>query len=223
MSSWTRVTIAAVMFAAGLVAGWLAYFLLAMPPATAVAQIDRRPVTSPQPQPPAPALPGVTASPRHCQLSWMPSGYVQSVPPARTAELAHTLDDWIHAGTPASEPAIEPTSGLIFAGPESKRVCGLPSSWARYALRDGLLRSELACCDNVCSFGGGSEGSPSEWLVFRPLTPDAAGRHWALDAWIEITATGLPPAIVAANYQAVTDALTRLRDGGCPAEPAAAH
>ena len=198
-------TIAAVMFTAGLVAGWLAYFLLAMPPSPPVAHVEREPA----PRPPAHAAPGVTVSPRHCQLGWMPDGYVQPLPPAQTAELARAVDDWIHDGRPASEPTIEHARGLVFAShDESKRVCGLPSSWARYALRDGLLRAEMACCDNVCSFGGDSEGSPSEWLVFRPIAPDDAGRHWALDAWVEVSAT--------ASYPSVTDALTRLRTGGCP-------
>ena len=231
MRPWTRVTIAAVTFPIGLGAGWLAYFLLARPPVPppTIVQIEAPSSTTERQVPHPGARPSATPARHGCQIGWLPGGYVLPLPAAQTTQLARTLADWIHAGTPASEPAIDPARGLIFArseddpgdgdptGPEGKRVCGLSSSWARYALRDSLLRAELACCDNVCTFGGDSEGAPTEWLVFRPLAHDALGRQWALDAWIEVSAAGLPQDVATANYGAVRGALTRLRAGACPA------
>ena len=253
MRDWAHLTIAAAMFSAGLMAGWLAYLLLAGRPAPAFARLDLAPAAGPRvpplpppPPPPPPAAPGldepalpisptVTASRGHCRLAWMPPGYVQPMSPAQTAELAHTIGAWIRGGRPASEPAIVYARGLVFAksegdpgddppypvseAPEGLRVCGLPSTWAREVLQDGLARAELTCCDNVCRFGGRAEGDPTDWLVFRPVANDELDRRWALDAWVEVTATGVPAETVAANYRSVCGALARLRAGACPGEP----
>src|SRR4051812_42895246 len=61
-----------------------------VPPIVVPSQSAPTPVDEP---------PQVTASAAHCDLSWIPKGYVHPIGEAATRALAADLDDWISHGT----------------------------------------------------------------------------------------------------------------------------
>lgn len=169
MHLFTRVTFGASMFAAGLLGGLALFEALAGETETVTVTIS----ADPAPPPPAPT----------CDASWMPPGYAMPLPAARTAELQKSINMWIEGSGARGAPDIDALRGIVVARNEdedaqSTRVCGVDSSWMRYAVHDGLRNAQVVCCDNICELGGGE--APKEWLVFSPRDTG-----WTLDAWIQ--------------------------------------
>ena len=245
----TRVTVAGIALAAGTVAGlllaaWLLHPDAAPPPALSIVEL---PVAEPTP-PPATSVPDpapddatrVDTSGDHCRIPWLPAGYLQPLAGARTAELAQSLAAWLDGrDVPGAEPAVEYARGVVFvhgldddesglppprsAMPGGERACGLHALWLRSALHAALVHQDITCCDNVCGVPGGTEGEPSTFVVFRPLTGDVLGRHWAVAAWIRLADLGVSDATRVDDAHFVTARLVRLQAGDCPGEPAGAY
>jgi hypothetical protein len=169
------------------------------------------------------------------ELAWMPKGYVQDLPADKAEALVTFARNWLDGD---GEPSIEYRRGVVFvqsredraddgpyprsAEPEGQRVCGTEATWLRRSLEKTLKYWPLACSRNVCWYGG-TEYSPSGYLVFREYTTVYGDQTWALDAWIEVYEAGLGQTLVANNYADVTKMMTRLASTSCAGEPAGAY
>ena len=246
----TRMTVAGVTLAGGTVAGLLAAIWLlrpeaAPPPALSIVTLpvpEPAPVPSatPAPEPAPDHVSSVDTSGNHCHLPWLPAGYLQPLPGARTAELAQSLSAWLDGrDLRGAEPAVEYRRGVVHVesaqddesdlpasrsdGAGGERVCGPHATWLRAMLREALAHQDITCCDNVCSIAGGTEGAASTYVVFRPLVGDVLDRHWAIAAWIRLAELGVSDETRVDNTAFVAGQLARLQPGACPGEPAGTY
>jgi hypothetical protein len=163
--------------------------------------------------------------------TWLPPGYVETLPHDKTDALATLVEDWL-AGH--DEPAIDYKRGVVFveseedrgddgpypksAQPEAVRACGSEALWLRTFIQQQIANNELTCSNNVCSYGG-MEYAPSGTLVFH----EGADGRWQLVAWTQVYEAALVEDVVDKNYRDVIAGLIKLRDTRCTGEPAGSY
>lgn len=229
--------LARVSVAAGLVAATGAIAFLAVhrgaraeAPTIAAPMIDDEPaaVVAAEDEPPeAPAVIVEAPDGSDGGATWLPPGYVETLPRDKTDDLATLVEAWM---TNHDSPAIDYQRGVIFVESEEDRgddgpypksaaseaihACGSQALWLRDYIQKRIANNELSCWNNVCSYGG-MEYAPSGTLVFKEING-----VWTLVAWTQVYEAALVQDLVDRNYRDVIAGLIRLRDTRCAGEPA---
>jgi hypothetical protein len=249
MLLWTRVSLGTLFAATAIAATGIAWHnqrdRSARPPVTVqvappASEIPQPQVVEPDhPTPDEPPESRAAVAGEIDQTAWLPHGYVQTLSPDDAANLVAFVNAWVRDYGEA--PAIEYRKGVVFAEsredrgddgprprsaePEGERVCGTQALWLRNVLHRTIWdisdMVSLTCSQNICWYGG-SEWTPSGYLVFQRYKTVDDEQTWALDAWIQLYDAGLPPKTVHHNENDILEIIDRLPKS-CKGEPAGAY
>jgi hypothetical protein len=194
----------------------------------------RQVVASDDPTPDEPPEPPAAVAGEISELAWVP-GVDSKLSTDDAAELVDFVDSWIRGD--GLDPAIEYRKGVVFAEsredrgddgppprsaePEAYRLCGTQSVWMRQSLKAAVENNPLTCSRNVCWYGG-SEYTPSGYLLFHRYKTVDDQQTWALDAWIQLYDAALPPTTVHHNENDILELIERLPKT-CKGEPLGAY
>jgi hypothetical protein len=165
--------------------------------------------------------------------AWLPDATTQGFTPEQTRTLATAIEDLLAENaapvgidykrgirfvqSDLGSPDDAPFDGAVNRA-EASHVCASQALWLYEYVRSRFGKREVVCCGNVC--GAPTDGFNAEyWVVFRPMPYESETgptTGFAVDAWLEVDATGEHEKRDQARRRAAAAAMKRLARSRCP-------